>query len=785
MNSGKSENDLTFEDLDLFLAKSSGQAAPDAEAKGRAVEEFAPFFEAAAVLDAFDPFKWQPDISKMMRADGLPYAKAPLDEALRGRLLDPLLLRCEQIFDGPQRGSWRLTASERRRGLTNLATRQRMYHALQATARRPKTPAQRMFEEVISGEALDLAALSRDELAALITVLDWTDGILDDLPDRQSVLWQLARADLLAPMYRLLRDGFVNRERELKRLAQYARSDVLTPLFVFGSGGVGKSTLLARFILDMNSDEALPFAYVDLDRPTLRALDPLTILLEIIAQLRQQLDFNEKNVDALVNDIVRDIERGETGRYQESLTTRLGSGYFIERLAKELLQTPDWRDDSYALILIDTFEEAQWLGTEIVQSLLDFFFKLQALLLVRIVIAGRVLAPEYIRRAFSDKELAEDGDKELREFLGRLPADTRPINVDVLDVEPARGLLSWAIENVGLADLNETELDEIIGIVGCNPMCLKLSVRILQEQGLQKLRESRSEFLSQLKAEKIQALLYGRILHHIHNEDVRKVAYPGLVVRRITPDVIREVLAGPCELELSAKRDEQAIFKDMTKEVALVRLDGHDGSLRHRVDVRRAMLMDLTDHVDEAVVEAIDRAAVAFYGRKRKPEFRAEEIYHRLRLGEEGETLNDRWQPELKPFLKDALPDLPARQRLWLAARLDISLDEAIRHQAGQEEWEDQVARSADRYLRSGEADMALKLLYERQDRLPRSRLYALEAEALRIVGAYDEALRVGRAGVDALSAAAAIDMTLDLLLKMAVIEETQGHLAAASQLLD
>ena len=92
-----------------------------------------------------------------------------------------------------------------------------------------------------------------------------------------------------------------------------------------------------------------------------------------------------------------------------------------------------------------------------------------------------------------------------------------------------------------------------------------------------------------MKAEKIQALLYGRIFRHVHADDVRAVAYPGLVVRRITPDVIRDVLAEPCRLELTPERSEYAIFDDLRKEAALVEVD-FDGSLRHRVDVRRVML---------------------------------------------------------------------------------------------------------------------------------------------------------------------------------------------------
>jgi hypothetical protein len=78
---------------------------------------------------------------------------------------------------------------------------------------------------------------------------------------------------------------------------------------------------------------------------------------------------------------------------------------------------------------------------------------------------------------------------------------------------------------------------------------------------------------------------------------------------------------------------------------------------------------------------------------------------------------------------------------------------------------------------------MALKVLQERQTRSPRSRLYSLEAEAYRFLESYEEALAVARAGVEAAGKAGAIDMALDLLLKMVAIEEARERLESAGAL--
>lgn len=58
---------------------------------------------------------------------------------------------------------------------------------------------------------------------------------------------------------------------------------------------------------------------------------------------------------------------------------------------------------------------------------------------------------------------------------------------------------------------------------------------------------------------------------------------------------------------------------------------------------------------------------------------------------------------------------------------------------------EDQAARAADRYLAASEPERALRVLHERRARLPRSRLYLLEAEAYRLAGQPDQALQASR----------------------------------------
>lgn len=755
---------LTLDDLDRFL---------DQPAETSRDGDLTPYLDAAAVLVAFDPDRLQP---------------ARGTEALDGErpfVRDRLVPLSELIDEGPQRGLWSLSFAERRESLRRLATRAAMRDALDANPDRPDTPVQRMFERVVDGEDVPLADLPRDELAALITVVGWLERIVEPLPDEAAVQSALVKSDLLAPMQRLAGRGFVDRQNPLAQIDAYAFDDAhpSVPLFIFGPGGIGKSALLAKFILDSVREKKATSVYIDLDRPTVRPDQPLTVLLEILKQIETHLNLPLIEIDPVLKEVTNAITRQESGRQSESYAS-YDDQKILEQLHSLLPYGPSF-------IIIDTFEEAQYMGPRVVLSLVDLVFALSQVGHLRVIIAGRALPKEYIERAFPglpSEILASVGTwADEDPLIQSIPLPGRPINLGVLDEGPARDLLQNSIRLAGLAPLSESDADEVIGIVGRNPMCLNLAARLIRDQGVDKLRQSRSEFLTKLKAEKIQALLYGRILHHVHGDDVRKVAYPGLIVRRITPDVIRDVLATPCGLDLTPARSEHHIFDDLANEAALVERDPSDGSLRHRVDVRRAMLADLTDHVEPEVVKRIDEAAVAYYAAQSGAIARAEELYHRLRLREPESQLEHRWlpDPELGLRLKGAVEEVPPKQRLWLAGKLGITLASAVREEADQEAWENQAAQEADTLLRSGLADQALAVLRERSERLPRSLLYALEAEALRFREEFDEALAVARAGVDTASRAGAIDLALELLLKMVVIEESRGRLPEAETLLE
>ncbi|MFS0757471.1 AAA family ATPase [Noviherbaspirillum sp. 1P10PC] len=744
---------LSLDDLDRFL----GNSAQDSE--------LLPYCDAAAVLSVFDPLAlWPVSGATVM----------PSDVLARMRSL------CEVETDGSQTSRWSLSLSARREALKRLRTRKRMKAALEANPEREGNALQRVFERVLEGAPIALEKLPRDDLASLLIVHEWLEGILDSLPEPAGIKKVLRRNDLLAPMRRLTTAGFVGREKELAHLTYFLKGpQPRVPMFVYGPGGVGKSTLLAQFILQQIETNDLPVAYIDIDRPTIRPEHPSTLLLDALGQLQPQLDAPLPHAESVAKELEFELRRHEIGRQLESANMPYSSGARL--FAASLSQ---WANSRTILIVIDTCEEVQFLGTDVTEPFIQFVCELQQLAPVaRVVLSGRTLPTEYVAHAFPEVlRMRHSVDDPFPVEL--FPEHQGPVALDVLDKRSARRLLTTSIEAAGMPPVTDQDLDDIIHVVSRNPMCLKLAARLLREEGIAALREDRAALLTKLRAEKIQALLYGRILHHLHGNNVRKVAYPGLVVRRIDAGVVEKVLAEPCELTFDAERTPSIIVSELAREAALVEIDPVDGSLRHRPDVRRAMMNDLTDHVDASVVESIDRNAVAYYEEQDGPIARGEEIYHRLRLRQPLTTIGTRWTAMAGQRLKGALDELPPEQRLWLAERLGVTLDVSVRESADQAVWEAQAARSADRYLQNRNPVAALKVLGERPERLPRSPLFALEAEAYRFMGLPDEALSVARRGVESVTADGAIDLALELLLKMVVIDEGRQNIHGAEKTL-
>ena len=584
---------------------------------------------------------------------------------------------------------------------------------------------------------------------------------------------RLEPGDILAPLEKLAGpkgSHFFGREAELEQLRVHvlspAGSPAELPLMIQGPGGVGKSTLLAKLIIDHVAGEGphLPFVYLDFDRPGLDAKQPLSLLIEAARQLGAQFPELSEQAEIFSDDVRSahfksdDIDAGKS-----TLSVDAVMQNFVSLLA-QLPQPP-----LPILLVLDTFEEVQFLGEEPIYLVRDLLERLQrSVPTLRIILSGRAELPA-------------------------LP--NTPLSLPELDAASARAFVVRHLAQLGKSEPDDKTLDTLIGIVGTNPLSLKLAALLVAREGLAALDnvEARRYFFLKVKAERIQAMLYGRILSHLHRrtsargEKLCRLAHPGLIVRRLTSDVIEKVLAEPCGVELAGPDEARELFDLFRDEVALVEADPEDpeGGLRQRSDVRRLMLADLGASETIKAGE-IDRSAIRYYAARRQegPIMRAEEIYHRLRLGEDKAVLDPLWTEDVAPRLDGAVNELGPQARLWLSARLGITPDQTLLADADQELWETHAERRIRTFLFSTPSapEPALKILQERKGRRPASPLYLLEAEALRMLGRPQAAIAVAKIGLNSIAEAQepALAYAAELERLISLVEESTSNLNAA-----
>jgi WD40 repeat protein len=746
--------------------------------KGRAAESSLwRLREAAAVLMGFDPATLHP----------APAGQEPFDENARLKFFADL----EEVEDAPASARWKLANGVRQLTFERFKlsasagnAQDRMRAALAANPDRLRTPGQQLLETAIEGRVPPLDTLDREQLTVLQSVLPWLQGLVEGLPTIDVLALKVARAELLHPFEQLTGSWFVARQAELARLADHvgilpisgsagalegvaqfgrrlaalaARSlgRSARPLFVYGPGGIGKSTLLARFLLDhaQHSDKPLPFIYLDIDSPSVDPLRPLTFISEALRQLQHQLERFGSPARELAAHVLDRLSYGQTSS-QESRSD--DTQQFIDRFAN--LVNPYLRERPLILV-IDTFEEVQFLGAE-------------AELLVFNLLAGLQKAIPQLRAVLSGRVPPELG------AVYQLPLTELPADAAV-------ELLDSVLRTLGKEPPSREFAAEIVATVGGNPMVLRLAARLVAKEDLEGIRDAipRRERLRRVRDEALEARLYGRVLGHIHDVKVRKLALPGLVVRRITPAVILEVLATPGGIEVSGLEEAQTLLKSMAREVDLVSHDKTDGSLVYRPDIRRVMLSTLESTQTAAIAAEIDTKAVEFWRTRAGPVARAEEIYHRLRLGQAPEVLDPRWDVQAAPLLRSAVGEVEGASRVWLANKLGVSVDKDLRASATQTDWEELVRRGALRLLQAGQPAQALKLLGERSERLDHSTLYALEARALYLLDRAGEARRVATHGLERLQAGGAdAPLLIELHLLSALALEKSGDLIGARQ---
>ena len=606
------------------------------------------------------------------------------------------------------------------------------------------TTLDRILDRAISTGAIEINNLDDDELVAALHVGRWLTAAfsqaqhLDDMPtglEREPIEGRLALLATTRPIREITAGGCLGRRVELEGLHAHLRGPgghktlhEHPAMLVYGVGGVGKSTLVAQFVIDVaDGPTTWAWVYLDLDRPSLSAYTPEVVLDDIIRQVGAQFPEVRRYVDSVSSDYAnRAVGKGSESFYDEAWREA------IPRLASALEQACGGR----LVVVVDTYEELQRKEAMLNDSRLgETLFRMFAVMseqigTFRLVVSGRAPADAFLTSGRAEQRLHV-------ESLVGYPA------IDLL-----QHLYRVEVDRLGTAtsqpDLDTTLATDVVATVGGTPLSLKLAAQVLAAEGYEAVADAveRSRVLGRVREEFVRGFLYNRILGHIvgsrpeDTDDLREVARATLVLRVVTPELITDVV-GP-----AIKRshvDAGRLFESLRAETALAAGDGVSLELRDelRTPALRALQFDRPE-----LVEAIHRGAASYY--EQHPSATgaaAEQLYHMLAVG----LPVDRAMLD-SPIARDverSVGDFTTESRTILesAVRSNQSIDATLAERTRERELES----AAHNHVQLGETDAAAALLADSSHWSKTTTLHGVAATVYEEQGRLDRALDEAR----------------------------------------
>lgn len=465
----------------------------------------------------------------------------------------------------------------------------------------------------------DLGQIESARLEDLMVAAGWMEPLGSPVAP-VAIRTEIASRSMDEWIEKLLPDGLVGRDDLLARIESFALTEPMSGsgiLVLDGIGGVGKSALVAEAIRRLRR-QGLPVFYFDLDRP---ALDPRNsgFTLEFLRQLAVLAPGRAEDLKEIRKRLRRTFEG----------TARLG----LEYAAWSKYRAED--DVSYEIRAIVT--EAG-LGAQPLCLFIDTF---------EVAMARGAAAVELVRDWVHTARRAFGAENLLAVIAGRAASDAAGA-LDASEVLPIPDLsLPDAVEVLRRLDVDAGAAVRLAKVFGGNPLVLRLVARFLRNNPHVSIDDLTAPGgVPEADAEIVQGVLYQRILGHIGegpDDSLRRIAYPGLALRVVTPALIRDVLGPVLGIDL----DQAAVWDlwgRLLDQAWLVSLRGPEVA-EHRRDLRRMMVRVMVrDRDNEAILKELHRRSAAYHETGRDPhltlgEARAEALYHRLMLLETGEEL--------------------------------------------------------------------------------------------------------------------------------------------------
>jgi repressor LexA len=361
-------------------------------------------------------------------------------------LAEFLAADCERVTDTSGRPWWRLRDDERTRVLRAVPL-EVLIQALRSAGGRPADPVQTALEAYLYGRAPEPGALDAAGLGAVLQVGRWA-GQGAGPPDPAAVKARRDWLTLTEPLRRLLAPGFFGREELLRECRSFITSELAVAadwILLEGAVGTGKSTVLARLILDPPEPGCLA-AYVSLERGWLLAGAGRGIFDEIVRQVGLQIPGQAAAAD------LRQRLQVQAGR-ASGRPDAASRSQPVAAIDRELIVSLAGLTRGHRLIVaLDTMEELDRRDDVMVSEITGFLENLSVLVPeVRIIAAGRTLPESFPGRR---RRLAD------------------------LDRAGARGLLAALTSNrLQSADA----LNETLGQTSRDPLSLHLAADMLNQ----------------------------------------------------------------------------------------------------------------------------------------------------------------------------------------------------------------------------------------------------------------------------------------------------------------